>query len=445
MASALPTLCFNEIFKHLHGDISSLHSCALVNHHWSEHAIPELWRDPFVITKYNSRRIKLIYSLLPFLDHNAKHQFAPSALHRSPCYHYLSYMRNFSFSGLVKISKGFEREVVPDTYKKSVFKKPIDTKFVKVLCRAIVNYCHNLERIDNDLTVPFFQNRFHINQQQLVVSQWNFFVFPGAKNSFSRLRCLYVDNLNAYTIINSATSIAPGLTEITIRMYTKNFKNRLTTMTYTDELLPKSSLYLLKKFPKLERFNIVEGQRTIWRSFNANNFLTLIGRSLPTTIKHFCFDINCQFSTSSLKEFLDRAASHLTSLSFAKSQKFSRDHLDVICKHKDIHIEMLDISSSKITDMSILNVAKSQISMVRSNYSMKGQALNPDDKFQALDDPYFRRNWSDYYNDARDSSDFENDSDYDSSDLEENNYRFTTLLNFIDYDYGYDDEYNWSD
>ncbi|CAG8477659.1 19799_t:CDS:1, partial [Dentiscutata erythropus] len=432
MASTPPTLCFNEIFKYLHGDISSLHSCALVNHHWSEHAIPELWRDPFVVTQYKSRRTKLIYSLLPFIDRNAKHQFAPSALYRTPCYNYLSYMRNFSFSGLIKISKGVAREVVPENYKKSVFKKAIDTKFIKALCRAIISYCHNLERIDNDLTVPFFQNRSHINQQQLVVSQWNFFEFPGAKTSFSRLRCLYVDNLNGYKIINSAVTVTPELTEISIRMYSKNFKNRLTTSSYKEELLPKSSLYLLKQFPKLERFNIVEGQRTIWRLFNASTFLTLIGRSLPTTVKHFCFDINCQFSTSALKEFLDHAASNLTSLSFSKSQKFSGDHLDVICKHKDVHIEMLDISSSKISDNSILNVAKAQISMVRFDNTMKGQTLNPEDKFQDLDDPYFRRNWSDYYNDARDSSDFENDSDFDSSDLEENNNnRFVYLWNVL--------------
>ncbi|CAG8508751.1 4604_t:CDS:2 [Cetraspora pellucida] len=427
MASAPPTLCFNEIFKYLHGDISSLHSCALVNHHWSEHAIPELWRDPFVVTKSKSRRAKLIYSLLPFLDRNAKHQFVPSALYRSPCYHYLSYMRNFSFSGLVKISKGFAREVVPENYKKSVFKKPIDTKFVKVLCHAIVSYCHNLERIDNDLTAPFFQNRFHINQQQLTVSQWNFFKFPGANTSFSRLRCLYVDNLNASSIINSAATVVPELTEITIRMYTKNFKNRLTNMTYSDELLPKSSLYNLKSFPKLERFNIVEGQRTKWRSFNASSFLIFIGHKLPQTVKHFCFDINCEFSANSLKEFLDNTASHLTSLSFARSKKFSRDHLDVICKHKDVHIEMLDISSSKITDESILDMAKAHISTVRFDSTMKGHSPDTDDKFQGLDDPYFRRNWSDYYNDARDSSDFENDTDLDNSDFELNNNRYVFL------------------
>src|SRR6266487_2089632 len=112
-ASAPPTLCFNEIFKYLGDDVASLHSCALVNHHWSEHAIPELWRDPFVIVQAKGRRSKLIYSLLPFLEINGKHQFAPSALNRTPSYPYLYYLKNFNFSGFVKICKGVKREVVP--------------------------------------------------------------------------------------------------------------------------------------------------------------------------------------------------------------------------------------------------------------------------------------------------------------------------------------------
>ncbi|CAG8774874.1 13038_t:CDS:1, partial [Acaulospora morrowiae] len=39
----LPSECLEEIFKYLHDDLVSLHSCALVNRSWCRIAIPLLW------------------------------------------------------------------------------------------------------------------------------------------------------------------------------------------------------------------------------------------------------------------------------------------------------------------------------------------------------------------------------------------------------------------
>ncbi|RGB38891.1 hypothetical protein C1646_691229, partial [Rhizophagus diaphanus] len=47
MAPILPVDCFEEIFRFLQEDKTSLHSCILVNRLWCENTAPFLWRQPF--------------------------------------------------------------------------------------------------------------------------------------------------------------------------------------------------------------------------------------------------------------------------------------------------------------------------------------------------------------------------------------------------------------
>src|SRR5437764_11884944 len=127
MASALPTLCLDEIFKNLRNDLSSLHASALVNRHWWRHAIAQLWRDPFVIVKSKTHRAKLFYSLLLCLDDTVE-----KTLHEP----YLTYIKKFNFAELVKMGKGEDK---------------IDLKSIQALSHAIINH-GNLRELDNDLT-----------------------------------------------------------------------------------------------------------------------------------------------------------------------------------------------------------------------------------------------------------------------------------------------------
>ncbi|RHZ84798.1 hypothetical protein Glove_74g105 [Diversispora epigaea] len=382
MSSSLPTLCFDEIFKHLGGDLSSLRACALVNRHWWRHAVVELWRDPFVVFKSRYRRAKLFNSLLLFFDEtNSK----PT---HGPC---LAYLKKFNLAELVKTGKSKDR---------------IDLKLIKDISHVIVSYGNNLQELDNDLLVPFFQNRFYISQRNFDVSLWNLFEFPNANTSFTYLQRLFVDNLNAYPILKAAISVAPNINEISIRMYCRNYWGRCHASNYTDDLFPISSLDLLGSFTKLERFNIVEGPRTRWRSFEADTFLCQVGSYFPATINHFGFDVDCKFSVGALTALLDLAP-NLISLSFTRCTKFSKEHLKAICQHKEVHLNTLSLPSHGNVDRLTLQQAKKQIAKVC--FETPG-SFHDIIKDYDSDDSYIKRNKLDYYNQAYDSSDYEYDS-----------------------------------
>ncbi|CAB4481085.1 hypothetical protein RhiirA5_376852 [Rhizophagus irregularis] len=390
MASTLPTLCFDEIFGYLRGDTSSLYACALVNRNWGWHAIRELWRDPFIVVKSPNRREKLFNLLLLFLDDsNAKSLREP----------YLTYMRKLNFAELVKAGK---------------IQNKISLRLIKALSRAIVSHSNNLQELDNDLIAPLFQNRLYIKRNTLIVPQFNFFKFPGANISFTNLKCLFIDNLNAYQILKSAVNIAPSLVEITIRLYCENYLDRRDTMTYkNEELLPTTSLTLLNSFLKLERFNIIEGPRTRWRALDADIFLCQVGHKLPTTVNHFGFDIDCEFSVVALNKFLSCTAHHIKTLSFARCTKFNKNHLKAIYQHKDLQIDALNIPWPGNFDKFTLYKAKKRITTVRFDSTGTNKFNDSDasdNEVYNTDDSYFRRNKRDYYNQAYDSS-----SDHDSS------------------------------
>ncbi|GBB98971.1 hypothetical protein RclHR1_03380013 [Rhizophagus clarus] len=429
MASTLPTLCFDVIFTYLRGDTSSLHSCALVNRNWWWHAIRELWRDPFIIVKSLVHREKLFNLLLLFLDDSKT---------KSPREPYLTYIKKLNFAELVKAGKS---------------KDKIDLKSIRALSYLVASHCNNLQELDNDLIAPYFQNRFYITQRQLTASQCNFFEFPDANISFTNLKCLFIDNLNACQILKAAINIAPNLVEITIRLYCQNYGDRRDSSTYKDELLPTTSLTLLNSFLKLERFNIIEGPRTRWQSFDADIFLCQVGHHLPATVKHFGFDVDCVFSIVALNKFLGRIANHIKSLSFARCTKFNKDHLKAIYQHKGLHIDALNIPWSRNVDESTLYAAKKQIATIRLDSTGSYYFIDSDDSDVEVydsDDSYFRRNKRDYYNRAYDSSDDEYDSNtsyverggfyHESNSFESSDDDYYYYNNNSDYD----DFYNYS-
>jgi hypothetical protein len=54
----LPELIY-EVIRHFRNDISTLHSCILVNRLWCRLAIPLLWENPFTIPTKNYKYIDI--------------------------------------------------------------------------------------------------------------------------------------------------------------------------------------------------------------------------------------------------------------------------------------------------------------------------------------------------------------------------------------------------
>ncbi|CAG8680075.1 12421_t:CDS:1 [Funneliformis mosseae] len=55
--SYLPELCMKEISTVLKDNPSGLYRCSLINRHWNQHFLPELWKNPFQESRINSKRL----------------------------------------------------------------------------------------------------------------------------------------------------------------------------------------------------------------------------------------------------------------------------------------------------------------------------------------------------------------------------------------------------
>ena len=69
----LPELIY-EIIKYFHKDISTLHSCILVNRLWCRLTIPLLWEDPFSLPTKNHKFIEIYLHNLNDDDFKTKYQ-----------------------------------------------------------------------------------------------------------------------------------------------------------------------------------------------------------------------------------------------------------------------------------------------------------------------------------------------------------------------------------
>ncbi|GES88702.1 hypothetical protein GLOIN_2v1774597 [Rhizophagus clarus] len=103
-ATYLPELCMKEILIDLKNHPSSLLKCSLLNHHWNQYFLPELWKNPFTKnfeTKINSKR--LIETLIQCLTINEKRSIIKDSniINKNPYLMYTKYLKVIDLNNLV--------------------------------------------------------------------------------------------------------------------------------------------------------------------------------------------------------------------------------------------------------------------------------------------------------------------------------------------------------
>ncbi|CAG8471813.1 14007_t:CDS:1 [Funneliformis mosseae] len=147
MAPILPVDCFEEIFRFLQEDKTSLHSCILVNRLWCENTAPFLWRQPFTFLGTTLRASeKLIQTYLSCLNEKDRSLLItngiklPKLLRRST-FNYVTFLRNFH---LERLQKSISKWMKSNQQKIDQVSQDI---ILYVLLRFITKYCPSLESV----------------------------------------------------------------------------------------------------------------------------------------------------------------------------------------------------------------------------------------------------------------------------------------------------------
>ncbi len=148
MASILPVDCFEEIFRFLQEDKTSLHSCILVNRLWCENTAPFLWRQPFIFigTTPSEKLIQTYISCLNEKDINLliTNGIKLPKLLRPPTFNYVTFLRHFN---LERLQKSIPRWMKLNQQSVDEGIEEIQDKILYVLLRFITKCCPTLETV----------------------------------------------------------------------------------------------------------------------------------------------------------------------------------------------------------------------------------------------------------------------------------------------------------
>ncbi|CAG8519948.1 7694_t:CDS:1 [Funneliformis mosseae] len=185
--TCLPVECIREILEYLYDDTISLHSCLLVNRSWCEITIPILWRNPFGRDLTAKRYILLINTYMSRLSMEERGSI-DSTIEKST-FDYSTFLRVFDCE---KILLAFRCWAIPFS-SFSLF-KPL-----------IQHFIYNSPKFDR---VDFKKNMLFND---------NIFLFPGARQSFAKLRSCNFFGEYTKGLIDSCAGMANDIRYITFR------------------------------------------------------------------------------------------------------------------------------------------------------------------------------------------------------------------------------------
>ncbi|RGB41751.1 hypothetical protein C1646_662846 [Rhizophagus diaphanus] len=181
----LPELTY-EIIKYFQNDISTLHSCILVNRLWCRLAIPLLWEDPFSFRTRNYNVIEIYLDNLndDFKTKLDKYKINDNSLPSNTLFNYPKFLKYLSIFGIfsyvdnwfetaVRISEPGNRYFLKDLSCYSVFdfKRLINMSLFKVFIENEVNI-HTLEI---EISSAYYSNNKYFNYiLELILQNTNF-------------------------------------------------------------------------------------------------------------------------------------------------------------------------------------------------------------------------------------------------------------------------------
>ncbi|GBC08187.1 hypothetical protein RclHR1_07960003 [Rhizophagus clarus] len=188
MAPILPVDCFEEIFRFLQEDKTSLHSCILVNRLWCENTAPFLWRQPFILigTTPSEKLIRTYISCLNEKDRNLLilNGIKLPKLLIPPTFNYVKFLRHFN---LEMLQKSIPRWI---KLNQQTIEEGTQDMLLYVLLRFITRCCPTLETVYlvlNSRPIRLFSND-KIGDSILIQSK-----FDDWPNKFTSIRNLSID------------------------------------------------------------------------------------------------------------------------------------------------------------------------------------------------------------------------------------------------------------
>ncbi|RIA86931.1 hypothetical protein C1645_310967 [Glomus cerebriforme] len=237
MASYLPVECIREILEYLHDDTSSLHSSLLVNRSWCEITIPILWRNPFG-RDLTSDRYRLLMNI--YISRLTTEEFAiestttPIMSNESSTFNYATLLRVFDCEKIFLALHCWAAHLS-------------SLRLFKSLIQHFIVNSPKFDRIDFKRTMLFNDN---------------IFLFPGARQSLSKLRNCSFSGEYTKGLIDSCATIAKDIRYISFRCLEPLYSNGddiITSDSSMDGLarLIKSQRHLKKILLSDGRYNTI--------------------------------------------------------------------------------------------------------------------------------------------------------------------------------------------
>src|SRR5437016_1971995 len=124
MTCQLPTECLDEIFEYLDKDITTLHSCLLVNRLWCEVSVRILWRNIWKFKCFNFHWIvrplkvssSILSTLIACLPNESKEFlykneiFISTSTSKPPLFNYVAFCKVLSICEICKIVNNVLRD-----------------------------------------------------------------------------------------------------------------------------------------------------------------------------------------------------------------------------------------------------------------------------------------------------------------------------------------------
>ncbi|CAG8522223.1 6420_t:CDS:2 [Rhizophagus irregularis] len=363
MAQNLPSLCLFRILEFHSNNLLMLYRCALVNRDWCQLTIPFLWKRPFsLLHLYTpSKRLIEVYisgfsskerKLIKNLREREEEEIPTKSL-----FNYVSFLRELDVAQAINllecigdfnpklllicsmISKQIEKILISIYIDKNIIQYPNEMGKLQNLCTLI-----QVQKNLNTLIIKNVRNgglgehglfNLKIFKSKIQIPLLTFMILQ-ANNRLTVLD-VRAEDINYHELINL------------LEIISQNCKNLLEFSTYIipDYNLLPLLLPILSSNTKLEKLVIdAETENNNIISEDVNNFLPILGKHLPSSLRVLNVLTRWLFHYDSLDKFFQESRAKLEVLKLKLTNLIKDDHIEVILKHSKNHLKLLDIEGT---------------------------------------------------------------------------------------------------
>ncbi|CAB5199767.1 unnamed protein product [Rhizophagus irregularis] len=268
-----------EVIKYFQNDLSTLHSCILVNRLWCRLAIPLLWENPFSIHTGNYNFIEIyLHSLNDDFKIN-KYKIINKSSHSNILFNYPRFLKYLNTNEFIFSVDKWYKLVTSTTNSEDIvtdLKKLTDicVSLFKIFIENEVNL-HTLE-----IEISSYQTCFSIIFDELILKNTNFI------HNIRNLNLYYVYNYKENSVIKNRISqminLQQNLKKILINFHGTERQNSYQIINLIENI--KQNLNYLS-------FNIIYDIYDTEIRCTNSIILQILGQALPSKLEYLCLNI----------------------------------------------------------------------------------------------------------------------------------------------------------